>query len=267
LGGVGIDLKDLAMLFAAIPNGGVVRPLRVTPGEREGDGRRLIGPAAAWYVARILEGVPPPPGYADAAQRQHAAIGYKTGTSYGYRDAWALGFSGDYTIGIWVGRPDGTPCTECIGIEAAAPILFGAVDLLPPSFDAPETAPAGVIPGPTSALPEGLRRFDSADPVADRSAMVRGLRIAFPPDGSRILMGDEDNGMLSLALRATGGRQPFTWMVNGRPLSAVGRRSDADWIPDGAGFADIEVTDALGNRAGAEVFLVPPEAVGPAPLP
>jgi penicillin-binding protein 1C len=64
-------------------------------------------------------------------------------------------------------------------------------------------------------------------------------------------------------LRAIGGRQPFTWMVNGRPITAAGRRSDADWIPDGAGFADIEVTDALGNRAAAEIFLVPPEA----PLP
>jgi penicillin-binding protein 1C len=262
LGGVGIDLKHLAMLYAAIPNGGVVRPLRLTPeGAAAGadtGGARLIGAAAAWYVARILEGVPPPSGYADAAQRQHAAIGYKTGTSYGYRDAWALGFTGDYTIGIWVGRPDGTPCSECIGIEAAAPILFGAVDLLPPSFDTPETPPAGVIPGPTSALPEGLQRFDAADPAEDRSA-ARSLRIAFPPDGSRIPLADGATEMLPLALRATGGRQPLTWMVNGRPLAATGRRGDTDWIPDGAGFANIEVIDARGERAETQVFLMPPE--------
>jgi penicillin-binding protein 1C len=268
LGGVGIDLKDLAMLYAAIPNGGVVRPLRMTQANAEKtDGPRLMNAAASWYVARILEGVPPPPGYADAAGGQHAAIGYKTGTSYGYRDAWALGFTGDYTIGIWVGRPDGTPCSECVGIEAAAPILFGAVDLLPVSFDESGTPPPGVIPGPTSALPEGLRRFDAADPVAQHSTAVRSLRIVFPPDGSRVPLADAENGTLPLALRATGGRQPFTWVVNGRPLSAAGRRSDADWIPDGAGFADIEVTDALGARAGAEVFLVPPEAVEPPPLP
>jgi penicillin-binding protein 1C len=260
LGGVGTDLKDLAMLYAAISNGGMVRPLRVTADSATGEGARLMDEAASWYVARILEGVPPPPGYADAAQRQHAAIGYKTGTSYGYRDAWALGFSGDYTIGIWVGRPDGTPCSECVGIEAAAPILFGAVDLLPPSFDKPEMPPQGVIPGPTSALPEGLRRFDAPDPIADAGAAMRSLHISFPPDGSRLPLGD------TLPLRATGGRQPLTWVVNGRPISATGRRGDADWIPDGAGFADIEVTDALGARAKAEVFLLPPEELE-APLP
>ncbi|GAB2175005.1 penicillin-binding protein 1C [Dongia sp. agr-C8] len=262
LGGVGIDLKELAMLYAAIPNGGMVRPLRVTPNAASSDGARFMDEAAAWYVARILEGVPPPPGYADADERQHAAIGYKTGTSYGYRDAWALGFTGDYTIGIWVGRPDGTPCSACVGIEAAAPILFGAVDLLPPSLDPPKTPPPEIIAGPTSALPEGLRRFDTPDPIAESSAALRNLHIAFPPDGSRVPLEDAAERILPLALRATGGRQPLTWMVNGRPLATSGRRGDADWIPDGAGFAEIEVTDALGARASAEVFLIPTEEPG-----
>jgi penicillin-binding protein 1C len=65
--------------------------------------------------------------------------------------------------------------------------------------------------------------------------------------------------MLPLALRATGGRQPLTWMVNGRPLDATGRRGDTDWIPDGAGFANIEVIDARGDHAETQVFLMPPE--------
>ena len=81
---------------------------------------RLIDPVAAWYVGNVLIGSPPP---------EHAAggrIAYKTGTSYGYRDAWSVGYDGRRTIGVWVGRPDGAPVPGLIGRVAAAPILFDA---------------------------------------------------------------------------------------------------------------------------------------------
>ena len=77
-------------------------------------------PVAAWYVGNILLGTPPP---------EHAAAGriaFKTGTSYGYRDAWSIGFDGKRTIGVWVGRPDGAPVPGLVGRTAAAPILFDA---------------------------------------------------------------------------------------------------------------------------------------------
>src|SRR5262249_12021166 len=91
--------------------------------EREGTSlmpRRLLDPAAAWYVSNILIGAPPP------ENAPPGRIAFKTGTSYGYRDAWAIGFDGRMTIGVWVGRPDGAPVPGLVGRSAAAPILFDA---------------------------------------------------------------------------------------------------------------------------------------------
>ena len=75
---------------------------------------------AAWQVGNVLIGTPPP------ENAPHNRIAFKTGTSYGYRDAWSVGFDGRITIGVWVGRPDGAPVPGLVGRTAAAPILFDA---------------------------------------------------------------------------------------------------------------------------------------------
>jgi penicillin-binding protein 1C len=260
LGGVGLTLEELVRLYAALPNGGMVRPMRAIPGGAAPalPGVRLFGPAAAWYTARILEGVAPPEGVADMLRQPGRRIGFKTGTSYGYRDAWAVGFVGDYTIGVWVGRPDGTPCLACVGIKAAAPILFGIADLLPPSRTAPPAAPAGVIPGPTAELPPALRRFADPNDMGDLP-MVRtqALAISFPVDGSTLRVPSGGDALAPVALRASGGVQPLRWLVNGRPLETGTRRANGAWQPDGAGFAQIQVIDADGRSASAEVFIEP----------
>ena len=87
-------------------------------------GKTLLSPVAAWYIADILSGTPPP------TNAKRGAIAYKTGTSYGFRDAWALGFDTDYTVGVWVGRPDGSPSPGHYGRNTAAPLLFRVFDLL-----------------------------------------------------------------------------------------------------------------------------------------
>ena len=87
-----------------------------------GAGSPVLEPLAAWYVADILAGTPPP------VNGSPGRIAYKTGTSYGYRDAWSLGFDGRHVVGIWVGRPDGSPVPGLSGIMTAAPILFEAFD-------------------------------------------------------------------------------------------------------------------------------------------
>ena len=101
LGGVGVRLADLVMLYASLARQG--EALALTE-RQQADLRmphRLLDPVAAWYVGNILIGAPPP----DNAP--HGRVAFKTGTSYGYRDAWAVGFDGRMTIGVWVGRPDG----------------------------------------------------------------------------------------------------------------------------------------------------------------
>ena len=120
LGGIGVRLTDLTMLYAGLARQGTVAPLIERLGATPPPARRLIEPAAAWSVANVLIGTPPPENAAGGR------IAFKTGTSYGYRDAWAIGFDGKRTIGIWAGRPDGAPVAGLVGRTAAAPILFDA---------------------------------------------------------------------------------------------------------------------------------------------
>ncbi len=104
---------------ADVASEGKVRCRKPAPGV-EAKRRRLLSPVAAWYVTDILKDAPPPP------NTKSGRIAYKTGTSYGYRDAWAAGYDGRHTIVVWVGRPDGVPTPGLIGRTAAAPILFDA---------------------------------------------------------------------------------------------------------------------------------------------
>jgi len=106
----------------------------------------VLDPTAAWYVSDVLADVPPP------LNGSPGRIAYKTGTSYGYRDAWAVGFDGETVIGVWVGRPDGAPVPGIAGITAAAPILFESFDRLGKNTVKLPPAPPGVIFGSNAEL-------------------------------------------------------------------------------------------------------------------
>ncbi len=236
LGGVGIKLNDLVMLYTGLARGGLAVPLVERAGVAEANPRRLLDPVAAWYVGNVLIGAPPP----DNAP--HGRIAFKTGTSYGFRDAWALGFDGRMTIGVWVGRPDGAPVPGLVGRAAAAPILFDAFARsgltpmpLPP-------APKGAVFATNNRLPPPLQRFN---PSTGPSLVAEPPRIMFPPDGARIeLAGSEQN---SVALKIAGGLAPLTVMVNGVPIGPETSRRSLLFQPDGPGFVRLTVIDARGT--------------------
>ena len=242
LGGVGITLNDLTMLYAALARGGVAQPLI----ERQGDAvtpRRLLDPAAAFYIGNILIGAPPP----DNAP--HGRIAFKTGTSYGFRDAWAVGFDGRMTVGVWVGRPDGSPVPGLVGRASAAPILFDA-------FARSGHAPAPLPPSPKGALfaasaklPPPLQRFGRAD-----GSNVSPPRIMFPPDGARLELA-AGRPVDPVALKIAGGSGPLTVMVNGVPIPSVGGSRALFFQPDGPGFVRLTVMDARGAADSVMVRL------------
>jgi len=242
LGGVGITLEDLVTLYAGLARGGSTLALT----ERKGSllaaapapqPRRLIDPVAAWYVGNILIGTLPPE---NAAGHR---IAFKTGTSYGYRDAWAVGFDGKHTIGVWVGRPDGAPMPGLYGRTAAAPILFDAfarsgkpVAPLPP-------APRGAIFATNAKLPLPLRHF-RLDGLPATASIDPPLRIIFPPNGARLELA-AGTAPEPIALKISGGTQPLTVLVNGVPLAPADRRHLLV-APDGPGFLRLTVMDAKG---------------------
>jgi penicillin-binding protein 1C len=244
LGGVGIKLSDLVMLYTGLARGGAAVPLVEREGAAAPNARRLLDPVAAWYVGNILIGAPPP----DNAPP--GRIAFKTGTSYGFRDAWAVGYDGRMTVGVWVGRADGAPVPGLVGRAAAAPILF---DAFARSGNAPAGlahAPKGAVFAATTKLPPPLQHF-SAD--VDLAAS-EPPRIMFPPDGARIELA-KGAAPEPLALKIAGGAAPLTVMINGVPLAAQSSQRTLFFAPDGPGFVRLTVMDARGATDSVSVRL------------
>ncbi len=255
LGGVGLRLTDLALLYTSIARGGIA--VEVTH-RRSGSfarrapeqPRRLLSPVAAWYVADILKDAAPP------ANAKGGGIAYKTGTSYGFRDAWAAGFDGRTTIVVWVGRPDGTAVPGLTGRGAAAPILFDAFARLGERPVPLGPAPQGVLRASSGSLPPPLRRFKGPgeEQIAQGPYLEAPVQIAFPPDRADL---DAEGGATpdAITLKAEGGALPLTWLVDGEPLEVDPGRREILWQPSGRGFAKISVIDAQGRTDRVEVRL------------
>ncbi len=127
LGGAGARLEDIVAAYSAFARHGKAARLRLKPDDTLVE-RSLMSPGAAWIVRRILAGEAQP--VPDASLPQVVPLAWKTGTSYGYRDAWAVGLNARYLIGIWTGRPDGTPVVGQFGFASAVPLLNQVNNLL-----------------------------------------------------------------------------------------------------------------------------------------
>lgn len=248
LGGVGVKLTDLTMLYAGIARQGTVAPLVERLGAPTPPPRRLIEPVAAWYVGNVLIGTPPP------ANAAGGRIAFKTGTSYGYRDAWAVGFDGKRTIGVWTGRPDGAPVAGLVGRIAAAPILFDAFARLGQPLQPLPSAPKGALVTTTAKLPPPLQRFAPSENAG--VAMAPKVHIVFPPDGASLeLAGVDGEKPDPIAIKISGGTPPLNVLMNGLPLPAKTSARTLFFDPDGPGFVRLTVTDATGAADSVVVRL------------
>jgi penicillin-binding protein 1C len=240
LGGEGITLRDLAMLYAALGDGGLAKPLAWTEAdaarrERSG-GVRLVRRASAQQVLDILREAPTPKGRAPSAlTRGGPAMAFKTGTSYGFRDAVAAGVAGDYVIAVWTGRADGGARGGLTGRDAALPLLFDVADQIAPAVAAPRPI------APKSA-PRALQRVERGG---------EGPRLIFPPDGATVEVDGFGPGSRGLALAAGG--QGLSWYIDGAPLAVDPLAGRPIWRPAAAGFYRVTVVDDLGRRVIARV--------------
>jgi len=256
LGGLGISLNDITMLYAGIAEGDQVRALRTLADAPEAPKHRLFGAVASYYLRDILDGVALPEGWAmGQGLDRKRTIGFKTGTSYGFRDAWSAGFSNDYTVGVWVGRADGTPRPGHIGRENAAPILLKVFDLLPPDKRAAPPVPAGAIMVTTNdQLPPQLRVFSrETEPKPAAAIVVPPPSIAFPPNGATVPLPEANAKDKTIVLKADGGRAPLTWLVNGTLVGSFDRFQPALYAPSGEGIAHVTVVDAQGRSDTSEI--------------
>lgn len=236
LGGIGLTLEDLVTLYGGLARLGRPMPLHWRQADVPASAHRLMAPRAAWQVADILADLPPPAG----APRR--TLAYKTGTSYGHRDAWAIGFDGALVVGVWMGRPDGTPVPGVFGGDLAAPLLFSAYQRATNRPTPLPPAPPDTLRLSGAALPPNLREFvprnGSVLPDFDAPKLV------FPPEGAKLTALPE-----GLFAKLQDGAPPFTWLANGAPVD-VNPRARQITVPQiGAGFSRLTVIDAKGRSA------------------
>jgi hypothetical protein len=250
LGGVGVDLGNLTVLYAALADGGRAAGLRFHADAPSRPAAPLMTETAARQVQDMLRGVAAPDGVAGSRR----GIAYKTGTSYGFRDALAIGSSAEYTVAVWVGRTEGTPRPGSYGRNTAAPLLFRVFDLLPPEAAPP---PAPVVQAGRSARAASLRRLARVQEFRSVSAdAADALRIVFPPAGARIQLAGSAT-VASVPLEATGGVPPYHWAINGQPLPPAPIGAAISWRPDGPGFATVSVSDSRHHATAADFRVEP----------
>lgn len=253
LGGLGLSLKDLVQLYASLATKGnsvsLYDGVYGVPSAAVRD--TVLSPTAAWQVIDILAGIAGP------VNASPQAIAYKTGTSYGYRDAWSIGFDGRYVIGVWVGKPDNGAVPGITGGGTAAPILFEAFHRSLVKKVPLPNAPNGAQILARSDLPKSLQRFSQKrDALVAVKTRLEAPEIVFPPNGARVeLVLDENGSKLPLVLKLNGGKAPYRWLANGVPLQTKARRRTQQWTPDGSGFSELTVIDANGKADTVKLFI------------
>lgn len=233
LGGTGLRATNLAMLYTAIANEGIAGPLSWTENDQPKlSNFELLQPDTAKSILDIMGAAPRPKGNVPSHLGQNIpTVAYKTGTSYGFRDSWAAGISGDYVIVVWVGRPDGGPRPGVTGRAAAAPLLFEIADRLPKNRSTYQAVQS-------HKTAERLKAAQDIAPV-----------ILFPMDKTEIAIshiGDPAES-IDLLVQASG-----SWTrvyVDSRLIEKT--RHGYQFVPPSEGFYNLKVVDASGHETGS----------------
>jgi penicillin-binding protein 1C len=239
LGGAGVTMRDVAALYAGLANRGTIRPMSFLRGAEAPAEAQLFSAETADRINAILRGGPSLAGRAPAVLSSSApVIAYKTGTSYGYRDAWAAGHAKGLTIVVWTGRADGAPRPGETGRKSAAPLLFALMDAL--------------TNGAAKALPEEEAPAETFTHVRlERSAVETPPSILFPVPGSEVFPGSFGGDGVIFA--ASGGAGGYAWYVDGARVTDEAGDGRPVWRPAAPGFYDIAVVDEKGRSASAKV--------------
>lgn len=246
LGGAGLTAQELAVLYSALGDGGTARPLvwdsdQLMQGQK---GYRLMSRESADKIVEILKDSPAPKGRMPGRLTANAPeVGFKTGTSYGYRDAWAAGVTGDYAIIVWVGRADGAPRPDQTGRKAALPLLFEIADRASHHLGESGTSTAKLMRAELPKATGALAQFDAEN---------RPPEILFPPRAAELWAGRVDGKLARPFVLAGRGESDLRWFVNGVPLPPDDGGLPS-WAPTQPGFYNVAAVDAQGRTSAVEV--------------
>lgn len=263
LGGADISLEYLMQLYTALADDGKVTPLIFTTRQSRAPGKRFISNHSRQQITRILKGSRSPFQTVPTVFSKTAEpVAFKTGTSYGARDAWSIGYRGRYVIGIWVGKATAQPHSGFYGMSAAAPIMMELAHILPSQTtaasqvslepvrqaDAPQNA---VNPTPWDKLPLHQQYFDAPDLLTAQKHQNPKVSFSYPYPDSLMAF----DPMHPIALEIKHGTRPFQWYVNGQKLSVSKIKRRVMWQAKTAGFYDMVVIDKDGFKAATRIRL------------
>jgi penicillin-binding protein 1C len=234
LGGVGMTLDQLVTLYAGLPQQGQVAPLTYDPTNTSPAAQQLLSARGACQITQILTHNLS----LESGQATHE-IAYKTGTSYGHRDAWVIGYNGEYVVGVWIGRPDGAPFGTGTGTTSAVPVLKTIFTGLPSSKP--------LIPASTNSDKLSLVNTQSIDILYQQPP-----KMLFPVDKTVIEIFAQEQ-VKPLMLSAVGGKRPYTWLVDGVPFAVNVWSHKTPWLPEKSGFYQVSLIDADGHSETAAV--------------
>jgi penicillin-binding protein 1C len=245
LGGIGITMFQITQLYVTLANGGKSKQIHYLPKIRKGSAfLYCCDQKAAKMTTSILRRIPAPEGFIDSRKQ----IAYKTGTSYGYRDAWTFAYDRTHTVGVWVGKPDNSTQLKRTGRKTAAPLALEVLALLE------SLGPRQIWEWPDSYLgnsvPSGLAHFDPRESLrADKR-----LTMLYPRDNARFKSADCSDTVVEV--KVEDGKMPYYWYIDGEPR-AIKRSSTLLTFKYGAHI--ITVIDDNGERITRTIWVDKPE--------
>jgi penicillin-binding protein 1C len=199
LGGVGLKLIDLVKIFSTFATEGQAFDINYVQNKEPVPPKFLLYPSSAIKVKEILEKNP-------FTFLNNQKIALKTGTSYGYRDALALAFNDQYTIGVWVGVPKEGNLNEKTGFELAVPILRQVFDIVPKSDNDASNRAINEIPNSFKLKPF-LKQHVL---VSKKEVIASRFKVDFPQKDSLLMITKGD----IVPIRFKGGQKPYRLYVN-----------------------------------------------------
>ena len=232
LGGVGLKLVDLVKIFSTFATEGQAFDIHYVQNQTAAAPKFLLYPSSAIKVKEILEKNP-------FSFLNNHKIALKTGTSYGYRDALALAFNDQYTIGVWVGTPKEGSLNEKTGFELAVPILRQVLDILPKSDNHLSNMSINEIPN-TFKLKPLLKQHVL---VSKKEVIATKFEMSFPQKDSLLMITKGD----MVPIRFKGGQKPYRLYVNNSLEYIDVFQKKITFLPKNEGFYTLTLQDKNGD--------------------
>ena len=241
LGGLGMKLEQLMVLYGGLARNGNIMPLRYLQSSSP-QPLSFYTPQVAQQITAILKNSESD----DWEPLVKRGVAFKTGTSYGHRDTWALGYDERYVIGVWIGIPDGSPMGAVSGRSLAVPLLRRLLAILPASVNSsrshPQTQEFATL---------RLKNLQNESVMQQQLLRHEKPSLMFPINNMVMNFRDDNHKVNEIPLTVKGGQKPYVWFVDDQPLAVNVWKQKHLWQPPRPGFYKISVMDAGGTTIQA----------------